>query len=119
MINYQDIPLHIRCTNRHLIDPTYPGDNQWYKQLAEIKHDQRSLEHGKRFNQNRSSKYDVEISLVVDAMKENGPLLPYQMRRIVDAPFNTLLNALNRKYLLYQEERGAGYAYGVVGGRDE
>ena len=26
------IPLHIRCTNRHLIDPTYPDDDaKWWK----------------------------------------------------------------------------------------
>ena len=31
MINHH-IPLHIRCTDRHLIDPTYPDDDaKWWK----------------------------------------------------------------------------------------
>lgn len=91
MINYADIPLHIRCTNRRLIDPTYPGGCTWYKMIHQ------QFDSYNRFGRTKRrgiSPLSDRAIQVCQLLQERGEMYQGELAKILGVDLNTVTRAV-------------------------
>ena len=114
MLDYTDIPIHIRCTERYKIDPRYPGDHLFWKY-----HEWGAgSQEGWRSREGRGEPAVNEFhERGYQALLKNGTMSRSDFRRelgITDIAVGGLIMAMSFKYPIYQEDRGPNTFVGLL-----
>ena len=111
MIDYTHIPLHIRCTDRHLIDPTYPRDDARWWRIEETKRDINGPQRG----QGGSELQRRLMAVLSDREATRRELADALGGRYVD--MDRLCNSVSRDAAIYEYRRDDGQiVYGALTG---
>lgn len=109
MTDYTHIPLHIRCTGRHLIDPTYPDDDAKWWRLEESK---RAI-NGPQLGQGGSELQRRLMSVLSDREATRRELAEALGGKYHD--MDKLCNSVSRDAAIYEYRREDGQiVYGMT-----
>lgn len=125
MIEWADIPLHIRCTNRHLIDPTYPGNLEyWYKLSKSQSHqsDRMKQDHSTRRNHRPKPLKPMAVK-VLALIKECKELTFGEIRaycNTTEGGLHDVINALTYSSMIWEGRNPKGRrVYGILDRDDD
>jgi len=120
MIDYSHIPIHIRCTNRHLIDPHYPKDDAawWRIQLDRKGGNGADMEEKTRVDERYTIANERRERLAAK-MREVGMMSSAQVGRFLGVKgdyVRAMLRGMHTKPLFFeqQEEKGKMVWYGLL-----
>ena len=119
MINYQDIPIHLRCTNRHLIDPEYPGGIRFWHNaevLADKDHTRSTAYHmpPRELSRNAKAMYNLMVEY---GEYRNGAFA--KKLGLTDTQVLAAINNMMAIYPVYETYRGNRVYYGILGVTDD
>jgi hypothetical protein len=115
VINYEDIPIHLRCTNRHLINPDYPGDNAFWRfvdVVAKRDHARPNAYHAPKAQLSDNAK------AMVDIMIERGEYPKTSFGKdlqLTEPQVMAAINNMGNFYPTYQTRKGNRVYFGILG----
>lgn len=114
MIDYEHIPAHLRCSDRHLIVPNYPGGCKWWAL------EERKRNPGQYVGVFEPHEFTEQQQLVMDTLISEGPLTTFELGKKTGLTKNQIKFAttgLTYKVPLWQQAgRGCTGAtkYGIL-----
>jgi hypothetical protein len=115
MINYEDIPIHIRCTNRHLINPDYPGDAAFWRAVSMIEKRDRGTQRG---YYRPPPALSETAKTMVNMMTKHGEYSRAAFGNqlgLSEGQINAAVSNMGFFYPVYQTNKNNRTTYGILG----
>jgi hypothetical protein len=114
-IDWQSIPMHIRCTGREKIDPRYPGSAQWWAQQdLRAKTGTMSDDRPAHTGNASKSKYMPGLLAATDGRETSVPELA-EVWGILPKAVPSIVGSLSFSVPVYEGKEGNQKRFGLLG----